>query len=231
MNNLILVRHGMSVWNKAKRFTGWADVELHGQGEAEAKIAGKLIKDLQIKFDGYFTSKLKRATQTLDIILKVLNIPNPKINKAWELNERHYGNLTSFNREEIIKKFGEKQVKIWRRSFETRPPPMDLDHPYKKKINTNIASESLEDTVNRVIPYYEKTIKPLLWSNKNVLIVFHGNSCRALLMNIFKISKKKIIEFEIPTGNPLLIKFENDLKIHNYKYLDIKRAREILFNI
>ena len=231
MSNLILVRHGQSKFNLERRFTGFYDVELTSKGEAEAKYAGELIKKLNIELEEYFTSNLKRASNSLDIIIKVLNKKNIIINKAWELNERHYGNLTSFNREEIIKKFGEKQVKIWRRSFETRPPPMDLDHPYKKKINTNIASESLEDTVNRVIPYYEKTIKPLLWSNKNVLIVFHGNSCRALLMNIFKISKKKIIEFEIPTGNPLLIKFENDLKIYNYKYLDIKRAREILFNI
>jgi 2,3-bisphosphoglycerate-dependent phosphoglycerate mutase len=231
MNNLILIRHGMSYWNKAKRFTGWADIDLNDEGKSEAKRAGQLIKDLQIEFDGYFTSQLKRAINSLNIILEVLGKSNVEINKAWELNERHYGNLTSLNKVEIKKKFGDKQVQIWRRSFDTRPPPMDKQHPYKKKINSDILSESLEDTVKRVIPYYEKKIKPLISSKKNILIVFHGNSCRALLMKILNISKKKIIEFEIPTGNPLLLKFGDNLKVQDYKYLDTKRARKILFNV
>ena len=231
MNNLILIRHGMSCWNKAKRFTGWADVDLHEEGKSEAERAGQLVKDLQIEFDGYFTSRLKRAINSLNIILEVLGKSNVEINKAWELNERHYGNLTSLNKEEIRKKFGDKQVQIWRRSFDTRPPPMDKQHPYKSKINSNISSESLEDTVKRVIPYYEKNIKPLISSKKNVLIVFHGNSCRALLMKIFNISKEKIVKFEIPTGNPLLIKFGDNLKVQDYKYLDAKRTKKILFNV
>ena len=162
MNNLILIRHGMSYWNKAKRFTGWADIDLHDEGKSEAKRAGQLVKDLQIEFDGYFTSQLKRAINSLNIILEVLGKSNVEINKAWELNERHYGNLTSLNKEEIKKKFGNKQVQIWRRSFNTRPPPMDKHHPCREKINSNILSESLEDTVKRVIPYYEKRIKPLI---------------------------------------------------------------------
>ena len=231
MNNLILIRHGMSCWNKAKRFTGWADVDLHEEGKSEAERAGQLVKDLQIELDGYFTSRLKRAINSLNIILEVLGKSNVEINKAWELNERHYGNLTSLNKEEIRKKFGDKQVQIWRRSFDTRPPPMDKQHPYKNKINSNISSESLEDTVKRVIPYYEKNIKPLISSKKNVLIVFHGNSCRALLMKIFNISDEKIIKFEIPTGNPLLIIFEENLKVKEYKYLDDSRAKRILFNV
>ena len=193
MSNLILVRHGMSEWNKAKKFTGWADIDLHENGKSEAKHAGQLIKDLNIEFDGYFTSELKRAVKSLSIILEVLEKPNVKVNKAWELNERHYGNLTSLNKEEIKKKFGIKQVQIWRRSFSTRPPPMDKDHPYKDKINSSILSESLLDTVKRVIPYYEKKIKPLILSKKNVLIVYHGNSCRALLMQILNVSKKKLL--------------------------------------
>ena len=231
MNNLILIRHGMSNWNKAKRFTGWADIDLHEQGKSEAKRAGQLVKDLQIEFHGYFTSQLKRAINSLSIILEILGKLDVEINKAWELNERHYGNLTSLNKEEVEKKFGSKQIKIWRRSFDTRPPPMDTKHPYKDRINSKILSESLEDTVKRVIPYYEKKIKPLIFSKKNVLIVFHGNSCRALLMKIFNISKEKIVEFEVPTGNPLLIKFGDDLKVQDYKYLDAKRAKKILFNI
>ena len=231
MNNLILVRHGQSIFNLQRRFTGFYDVELTSKGESEAEFAGELIKKLNIEFDAYFTSQLMRATKSLNIILKVLNKSNVDINKAWELNERHYGNLTSLNKEEVEKKFGSKQIKIWRRSFDTRPPPMDTKHPYKDRINSKILAESLEDTVKRVIPYYEKKIKPLIFSKKNVLIVFHGNSCRALLMKIFNISKEKIVEFEVPTGNPLLIKFGDDLKVQDYKYLDAKRAKKILFNI
>ena len=231
MNNLILIRHGMSYWNKAKRFTGWADIDLHDEGKSEAKRAGQLVKDLQIEFDGYFTSQLKRAINSLNIILEVLGKSNVKINKAWELNERHYGNLTSLNKEEIKKKFGNKQVQIWRRSFNTRPPPTDKQHPYREKINSNILSESLEFTVKRVIPYYEKKINPLISSKKNILIVFHGNSCRALLMKILNISKEKIVKLEIPTGNPLLLKFEDNLKVQDYKYLDPKRTKKILFNV
>tara|TARA_B100000700_G_scaffold325856_1_gene435763 strand:- start:3207 stop:3872 length:666 start_codon:yes stop_codon:yes gene_type:complete len=221
----------MSHWNKAKRFTGWADIDLHDEGKSEARHAGQLIKDLNIEFGGYFTSQLKRAINSLSIILEVLGKSNAEIKKAWELNERHYGNLTSYNREEIKKKFGEKQVQIWRRSFDTRPPPMSQDHPYKEKIKTNISSESLEDTVKRVVPYYEEKIKPIISSKKNVLVVFHGNSCRALLMKIFNISKEKITEFEIPTGNPLLIKFDDTLKVKDYKYLNNKKAKKILFNV
>ena len=122
-------------------------------------------------------------------------------------------------------------MQIWRRSFNTRPPPMDKQHPYREKINSNILSESLEDTVKRVIPYYEKKIKPLISSKKNILIVFHGNSCRALLMKILNISKEKIVKLEIPTGNPLLLKFEDNLKVQDYKYLDPKRTKKILFNV
>jgi 2,3-bisphosphoglycerate-dependent phosphoglycerate mutase len=231
MNNLILVRHGQSLWNKERRFTGFVDVELTEVGKSEANHAGRLIKELNIEFDTYFTSQLKRAIDSLDVILKILNKSNVKINKAWELNERHYGGLTGLNKDDTIKKYGNKQVQIWRRSFETPPPPMEQQHPYKNKINSNILSESLEDTAKRVISYYEKEIKPLISMKKNILIVFHGNSCRSLLMKILNISKEKIIETEIPTGNPLLIKFGDNLKVQDYKYLDAKRAKKILSNI
>ena len=231
MSNLILCRHGRSFWNKSRRFTGWADIDLTEEGKNEARNAGELIKKLNIELDVCFTSQLKRAIDSLNIILKVLDKQNDQINKAWELNERHYGGLTSLNKDEIIKKYGNEQVKIWRRSFDIPPPTMQSDHPYKNKISSNILGESLKDTFERVMPYFEKKIKPLILSKKNILIVFHGNSCRALLMEIFNISKEKITEFEIPTGNPLLIKFEENLKIKNYRYLDKKRARKILFNI
>ena len=231
MNNLILVRHGQSLWNREKRFTGFVDIELTEDGKSEAEHAGRLIKELNIEFDAYFTSVLKRAINSLNIILEILNKPNVKINKAWELNERHYGELTGLNKDDTVIKYGNKQVQIWRRSFDTRPPPMGKQHPYRNKINSNILSESLEDTIKRVIPYYEKKINPLISAKKNVLIVFHGNSCRALLMKILNISKEKIVEFEIPTGNPLLLKFGDNLKVQDYKYLDAKRSRKILFNV
>jgi len=231
MNNLILVRHGQSLWNKEKRFTGWADIDLTEEGKSEAKRAGELIKKLNIDIDTYFTSKLKRAKNSLKIILKVLDKEKINFIESSALNERHYGNLTSLNKDEIIKKYGNEQVKIWRRSFDTAPPKIEAKHPYKNKINSNISSESLRDTYERVIPYYEQNIKPLISSKKNVLIVFHGNSCRALLMKIFNISKEKIIEFEIPTGNPLHIKFEDNLEIKNYRYLDDGRSKKIFFNV
>ena len=237
MNNLILVRHGQSQWNREKRFTGWVDINLSEEGKSEAKYAGKLIKKLNIDFHACFTSQLKRAIYTLTIILETLNNSNSKIIKAWELNDRHYGALTGFNKDEIIKKHGSKQVQIWRRSFDIAPPLMESEHPCKNKIYANIPknhipkSESLKDTFERVVPYYEKKIGPLISLKKNVLISAHGNSLRALCKKIFYISNKKIVNFEIPTGNPLLIRFGDNLKVEDYKYLDVKRAKKILFKV
>jgi len=240
MNNLILIRHGQSLWNKERRFTGWADVDLTEHGKSEARQAGQLIKKLHIEFDTYFTSVQKRAIQTIEIILDILNKKNSEIKKAWELNERHYGALTGLNKDEMVKKHGEKQVHIWRRSFSIAPPPMEetnLNHPSKNKAYINIPTskipscESLKNTFERVMPYYEENIKPLLSSNQNILITAHGNSLRALCKKLFNISDKKIVGFEIPTGNPLLIRFEENLKIKEYKYLDSKRAKKILFNV
>ena len=231
MNNLNSVRHGQSHWNKERRFTGWADIGLTEHGKLEAKQAGLLIKKLNIQLHAYFTSDLKRAINSLEIILKTLEKKNAKIIKTSALNERHYGGLTSLNKDETVKKFGSKQVQIWRRSFNIRPPSMDAKHPYKKKIGSKIKCESLKDTFERVIPYYDEKIEPLVNLDKNVLIVFHGNSCRALLKKIFKISNKKIIHLQIPTGNPLLIKFGKNLKVEKYRYLDSKRSEKILFNV
>jgi len=240
MNNLILVRHGQSLWNKEKRFTGWADISLTELGKSEARRAGQLIKELNIEFDTYFTSVQKRAIHTLEIILGILNKKNSEIKKAWQLNERMYGNLTGLSKEDMMKKHGKKQVHIWRRSFDVQPPPMEKthpNHPSKYKAYTNIplnkipTCESLKDTFERVVPYYEKKIEPLLLLKKNILISAHGNSLRALCKKIFNISKKRIVDFEINTGNPLLIIFDENLKLKNYKYLDSKRAKKILFNV
>ena len=240
MNNLILVRHGQSFWNKERRFTGWADIGLTEQGKSEARYAGQLIKELHIEFDAYFTSVQKRAINTIEIILGVLNKGNSEIKKSWELNERHYGALTGLNKDEMMKKHGKKQVQIWRRSFDVPPPPMEKtnpNHPSKNKAYINIPTnkipncESLKNTFERVIPFYEKNIKPILSSNKNILISAHGNSLRALCKKLLNISDKKIINFEIPTGNPLLIVFDENLKVKKYKYLDAKRAKNILINV
>ena len=231
MNNLILVRHGQSLWNKEKRFTGWADIDLTEQGKSEAAQAGQLIKKLNIEFHAYFTSQLKRAINSLEIILKILDKQNAEIIKDTALNERHYGNLTSLNKDETIKKYGNKQVQIWRRSFDIPPPLINPQHPYKNKINSNILGESLKDTFERVMPYYNEKIAPLISSKKNILIVFHGNSCRSLLKKILNISNEKIVKLEIPTGNPLLIRFGDKLKVKEYKYLDNMRAKKILFKV
>ena len=240
MNNLILIRHGQSIWNLERRFTGWADVDLTDQGKSEAKYAGQLIKKLNIKLDVYFTSFQIRAINTLKIILEILNKKNSEIKKAWELNERHYGALTGLNKDEMMKKHGKKQVHIWRRSFDVPPPPMEKtspNHPSKNKAYINIpankipSAESLKNTFDRVMPYYEKNIEPLLASDKNILISAHGNSLRALCKKLLNISNKEIINFEIPTGNPLLVTFDEDLKVKKFKYLDDKRAKNILFNV
>ena len=240
MNNLILIRHGQSIWNLERRFTGWADVDLTDQGRSEAKYAGQLINQLNIEFDIYFTSVQMRAIDTLEIILDVLGKKNSKIEKAYQLCERHYGELTSLNKDEMMKKHGKKQVHIWRRSFDVPPPPMEKTHPHhpsRIKAYATIppdkipSSESLKNTFERVMPYYEENIRPLLSSNKNILISAHGNSLRALCKKLLNISDKKIIDFEIPTGNPLLIVFDKSLEVTQYKYLDAKRAKNILFNV
>ena len=231
MNHLILLRHGQSFWNKERRFTGWADIDLTAEGKLEASQSGKLIKDLNIEFDVYFTSELQRAINTLKIVLRDLDKSNVPFIKTNLLNERMYGNLTGLNKDDVMKKYGKEQVKIWRRSFDIPPPKISDENPYKKKMNTNILSESLKDTFERVVPFFQKKVEPHIKSKKNVLMVFHGNSIRALLMYLFKISKENIVNFEMPTGIPLLIRFSHNCQIKDYRYLDQKRAKKILFNI
>jgi 2,3-bisphosphoglycerate-dependent phosphoglycerate mutase len=239
MYNLILVRHGQSQWNLENRFTGWYDAELTKQGIEEAQQAGFLIKNLNINFNFAFTSFQKRAILTLDEINKKLDLSIKNIFKAWELNERHYGALQGLNKEETANKHGEQQVKIWRRSYDIPPPPMDKnnpDHPVHypiyKNINKNLIpdTESLKDTFKRVIPYYEKNILPVLKKEKNVIISAHGNSLRSLCKKIFNITDSSIIELEIPTGNPIHITFKDDMNLSKYLYLDQKRAKKILIN-
>ena len=235
MSFLILVRHGQSVWNLEKRFTGWVDVNLTKKGELEAEKAGQLIKLEKINIDHYFSSLQTRANNTLKIIQKVLN-DEKSFTKSWQLNERHYGSLTGLNKIEMSKKLGEDKVIEFRRSWDVKPDPLSKDNPnhplnietYKKLSKDEIPdTESLKDTYTRVIRYYEKEIKNKL-IKENVLISAHGNSIRALCKYLFKLDNKQISSLEIPTGNPLLIKFDKKLDIIVCKYLDKERANDLL---
>ena len=238
MSKLIPTRHGQSVWNAQNKFTGWVDVDLSEKGILEAKKSCQLIKELKINIDVSYTSFLKRAIKTLTTIL-LENDLELKFNTSWELNERHYGSLTGLNKEETKNKIGEEQFKKYRRSWDTPPPPMaenDKNHSLFSPLNASIPvgmipfTESLKDTYKRVIPYYEKEIQKHIKENKNVLISAHGNSLRTLCKFLLKISDQKINELEIPTGNPLIIEFNNNLEIKKYYYLDKTRAKIILFN-
>tara|TARA_B100000965_G_scaffold373259_1_gene363551 strand:+ start:1511 stop:2230 length:720 start_codon:yes stop_codon:yes gene_type:complete len=238
MSKLILIRHGQSVWNAENRFTGWVDVDLSKKGILEAQKSGHLLKKLNISIDVSYTSYLKRAIKTLTTILQENNL-ELKFNTSWEINERHYGSLTGLNKEETKNKIGEEQFKKYRRSWDIAPPPMSEDDHQQSlfsPLNAGIPigmipfTESLKDTYNRVIPFYEKEIKKQIKDNKNVLVSAHGNSLRALCKYLFNISDQKINELEIPTGNPLLIEFDNNLKIKKYYYLDKSRAKNIIFN-
>ena len=238
MSKLILTRHGQSIWNAENRFTGWVDVELSEKGKEEARKSGELLNKLNIRISISYTSYLKRAIETLTIILKSLSLPM-KFNTAWELNERHYGSLTGLNKEETKKKIGEEQFKKYRRSWDVAPPLMANDSYYLENfspLNSGIPenkiplSESLKNTYERVIPFYDFEIKKNLENGKNILISAHGNSLRALCKYLFNISDTKINELEIPTGNPLVIEFDNKLDIQKYYYLDESRAKKIIFN-
>ena len=234
MCHLILVRHGQSVWNLENRFTGWVDVELSKNGREEASKAGKLIKNLKIDFGMFYTSYLKRANETLNIILKEINVENNQVVKAWELNERHYGNLTGLNKDEMKKKLSEEKVHQLRRSWDIPPEKLDKDSPYHplnniiyKDIPKNLIpdTESLKDTYDRVIPYYKTYIMENI--KNNVLISAHGNSIRALCKFLFNLDNKDISKLEIPTGNPLILKFENG-KIISANYLDKERSKNLI---
>ena len=238
MTKLILTRHGQSVWNAENRFTGWVDVDLSNKGVQEAEKSGQLIKELKIKIDVSYTSYLKRAIKTLTTILKINNL-ELKFNTAWQLNERHYGSLTGLNKEETKEKIGEEQFKKYRRSWDIAPPPMNTESEYQtlfSPLNSSIPvgmtpfTESLKDTYDRVVPFYKNEIKKNLSAKKNILLSAHGNSLRALCKYLLNISDIEINELEIPTGNPLIIDFDDQMEINKYYYLDTARAKNIIFN-
>lgn len=226
MYKLVLVRHGQSTWNLENRFTGWTDVDLTELGKAEAAEAARLLLDGKYDFDIAYTSVLKRAVKTLNIIQDLMDLDWLPVVRAWQLNERHYGSLQGLNKAEMAEKFGEAQVKIWRRSYDVPPPALELTDERHPRFDRRYASltpgqlpatESLKITLERVLPYWNSTLAPEIRSGRRVLVVAHGNSIRAMVKYLDNISESEITELNIPTGLPLVYELDKDLKpIRNY---------------
>jgi 2,3-bisphosphoglycerate-dependent phosphoglycerate mutase len=225
MSSLVLIRHGQSAWNLENRFTGWWDVDLTELGAAEAKAAGELLAAKGLDFDLCFTSFQTRAIKTLNIALEAMGRLWLPVEKDWRLNERHYGGLTGLDKAETAAKHGDAQVKIWRRSFDVPPPPMEAGSAYdlsqdRRYAGIDIpATESLKDTIARVLPYWESRIAPELQAGKRVLISAHGNSLRALVKHLSNIPDAEITELEIPTGQPIVYDLDANLKPRDRYYL------------
>jgi len=228
MYKLVLLRHGQSTWNLENRFTGWTDVGLTDQGRAEAVSAGKLLSDGGYVFDIAYTSVLRRAIQTLWIVMQEMNLEWLPVVNAWQLNERHYGALQGLNKSEMAEKFGEAQVKIWRRSYDVPPPALDLDdkrHPRFDPRYANLtpeqlpSTESLKITLERVLPYWHSTLAPTIKTGKRILVAAHGNSIRAMVKYLDNISDAEIPELNIPTGIPLVYELDVELKPIKHYYL------------
>jgi 2,3-bisphosphoglycerate-dependent phosphoglycerate mutase len=225
MPSLVLLRHGQSQWNLENRFTGWWDVDLSDQGIAEARAAGALMRDRGLDFDCCFTSVLTRAIRTLHLALHEMDRLWLPVTKDWRLNERHYGGLTGLNKQEMIDKVGESQVKIWRRSYDIPPPPLPQDSPYNVGRDRRYAgvevpdTESLKDTIARAVPYYEAAIAPQLRMGKRVLVAAHGNSLRGIIKYLSNIGDDEIVGLEIPTGEPIVYDLADDLSVVKRYYL------------
>lgn len=229
MRKLVLIRHGQSLWNKENKFTGWTDVPLSELGIQEAVNAGKLLKEKGFSFDMAYTSYLKRAIDTLTYVLKEMGEENIPVEKSWKLNERHYGALQGLNKKETADEYGDEQVLIWRRSFDTKPPLLKagderapkFEKKYKDIPESELPlGESLKDTIERFIPYYLNEIAPKIEEGKNILIAAHGNTLRALVKYIENISNEDIIELNIPTGVPLIYELDDSLNFVKKYYLE-----------
>ena len=236
MAHLILVRHGQSEWNLEKRFTGWVDVDLTGQGKLEACKAGEYIKEIKVDINHFYSSFQLRAINTLKFIQDTLRDKREPI-RAWQLNERHYGALTGLNKDEMKEKLGEDKIHTFRRSWDIKPDPLSRNNPYhplnidvyKSIPKKNIPdTESLKDTYERVMKFYVDEIQEKLKNDENILISAHGNSIRALCKFLFKLDNRKISLLEIPTGNPLLINLDSQQNIKECSYLDRDRAKDLL---
>jgi 2,3-bisphosphoglycerate-dependent phosphoglycerate mutase len=228
MNRLVLIRHGESAWNEANRFTGWTDVDLSRKGVEEAREAGKRLREGEYAFDIAYTSLLKRAIRTLDIVLEELDLLWIPVEKSWRLNERHYGALQGLSKSETAERFGEAQVKAWRRGYDIRPPALEESDPRYPGNDPRYAdlarnelplTECLKDTVARFLPYWHGTIRPAIRSAKRVLIAAHGNSLRALVKHLDDVSDDAIVGVNIPTGIPLVYELDADLKPVTSYYL------------
>ena len=225
MPRLVLLRHGQSQWNLENRFTGWWDVDLSEKGVDEAIAAGELMSDKGLDFDVCFTSLLTRAIKTLDIALDRMDRLWLPVLKHWRLNERHYGGLTGLNKQEMREKVGDEQVKIWRRSFDIPPPSLEADSEYNVSADRRYGgidvpdTESLKDTIERVLPYWDEAIAPALKSGQRVLISAHGNSIRALVKHLSGLGDEEIVGVEIPTGQPLVYELDDDLSLAESYYL------------
>ena len=233
MPHLALVRHGQSQWNLEDRFTGWWDVDLTAQGEAEARAAGRLLKAEGVEFSHAFTSVQKRAIRTLWLMLEEMDRVWLPVTKDYRLNERHYGGLTGLNKSETAAQHGEEQVKIWRRSFDIPPPDTPRGSAYDLSSDPRYrgvaipSTESLKTTLERVLPYWTAAIEPRLRSGESILIAAHGNSLRAIVKHLFTVSDQDIANVEIPTGNPLLIPLEGGLRPAGARYLDAGRGKPL----
>ena len=235
MKKLVLLRHGESQWNRENRFTGWVDIDLSEKGREEATAAGRLLRDEGFVFDVAFTSVLKRAIRTLWSVLDNMDLMWIPVTKSWRLNERHYGALQGLNKAETAQQHGDEQVLIWRRSYDTPPPALDLDderHPGKDPRYASLsaeeipATECLKDTVERFLPYWHGTIAPLILDGKRVIITAHGNSLRALVKYLDNISDDDIVGLNIPTGIPLVYELDDDLKPLRSYYLGDQDAMQ-----
>jgi len=230
MPTLVLLRHGQSQWNLENRFTGWWDVDLTDQGVTEARAAGAMLTARGFDFDCCFTSVQSRAIRTLNLTLEAMGRLWLPVTKDWRLNERHYGGLTGLNKAETIAKVGAEQVQVWRRSFDVPPPPLDADSPFRVRDDRRYAgidiphSESLKDTIARVLPYYEAHIVPELRAGKRVIISAHGNSLRALEKHLSNISDADIVGLEIPTGQPIVYELRDDLSVEDRYYLSDRQV-------
>jgi len=226
MPTLVLLRHGQSQWNLENRFTGWWDVDLSDQGIEEARAAGRLMCARALNFDCSFTSLLTRAIRTLHLALHEMDQLWLPTAKDWRLNERHYGALTGLNKQQTIEKVGAEQVKIWRRSYDIPPPPLEPDSPYAVSGDRRYAgvdvprTESLKDTIARALPYYEAEIAPALKAGRRALVVAHGNSLRGIIKYLSNISDDEIVSLEIPTGKPIVYDLNDDLSVVRRYYLD-----------
>jgi 2,3-bisphosphoglycerate-dependent phosphoglycerate mutase len=243
MYKIVLLRHGESTWNQENRFTGWTDVDLTDKGRAEAAQAGITLKNQGFAFDLAYTSVLKRAIRTLNIVLDEMDLLWIPVEKSWRLNERHYGALQGLNKSEMAEKYGEEQVHIWRRSYRTQPPALketDERYPGKDRRYATLMheqlplTECLADTVERVMPYWKETIAPQIKAGKQIIIAAHGNSLRALIKYLDTVPEEEIVGLNIPTGIPLVYELDEELKPLKHYYLadeeQLRQAEETVKN-